>query len=114
MTLDDHGTDRSTGHFVLDGGTDYGIDRLLASSETCAEMLAAFQEAGLAESHVGWLQGNFFGGDPGPASGDPCAGAEGPLEHDHFFTDAGAFLARTMRTGRKSITETMRLSMARP
>ncbi len=60
-------------------------------AQTCAEMLAAFQEAGLAESHVGWLQGNFFGGDPGPASGDPCAGAEGPLEHDHFFTDAGAF-----------------------
>ena len=60
-------------------------------AQTCAEMLAAFQEAGLAESHVGWLQGNFFGGEPGPASGDPCAGAEGPLEHDHFFTDAGAF-----------------------
>jgi len=60
--------------------------------QTCAEMLAAFQEAGLAESHVGWLQGNFFGGEPGPASGDPCAGAaEGALEHDHFFTDAGGF-----------------------
>ena len=60
-------------------------------AQTCAEMLAAFQEAGLAESHVGWLQGNFFGGEPGPTSGDPCAGAEGRLEHDHFFTEAGGF-----------------------
>jgi hypothetical protein len=59
--------------------------------QTCAELLAAFQAAGLAESHVGWLQGNFFGGEPGPTTGDPCAGALGPLEHDHTFTEAGAF-----------------------
>lgn len=59
--------------------------------QTCEEMLAAFEEAGLAESQRDWLQGNFFGGKPGPAEGDPCAGAEGPLEHDHFFTAAGAF-----------------------
>ena len=54
-------------------------------------MLAAFQAAGLAESHTGWLQGNFFGGEPGPTAGDPCGGALGPLEHDHTFTEAGAF-----------------------
>jgi pimeloyl-ACP methyl ester carboxylesterase len=60
-------------------------------SQTCDEMLAAFQQAGLAESHVGWLQGNFFGGEPGPTDGDVCAGAQGPLEHAHFFTAAGAF-----------------------
>ena len=60
-------------------------------AQTCAEMLAAFEEAGLAEFHRDWLQGNFFGGEPGPAKGQPCAGAEGPLEHDHFFTAAGAF-----------------------
>jgi hypothetical protein len=54
-------------------------------------MLAAFEEAGLEDSHRGWLQGNFFGGEPGPKQGDPCAGAEGPLEHDHFFTDEGEF-----------------------
>jgi hypothetical protein len=60
-------------------------------AQSCAEILAAFQAAGLAESHVGWLQGNFFGGEPGPTTGDPCAGALGPLEHDHFFTEAGAF-----------------------
>ena len=60
-------------------------------AQTCAEMLAAFEPAGLAESHRRWLQGNFFGGEPGPKEGDPCAGAEGPLEHDHFFTEAGAF-----------------------
>ena len=56
-------------------------------SQSCAEMLAAFEEAGLAESHVEWLQGNFFGGEPGPTEGDLCAGANGALEHDHFFTE---------------------------
>ncbi|HJU57337.1 MAG TPA: hypothetical protein VJ774_01210 [Actinomycetota bacterium] len=60
-------------------------------AQTCAEMLAAFDQAGLAKSHRDWLQGNFFGGEPGPARNDPCSGAEGPLEHDHFFTAAGAF-----------------------
>jgi hypothetical protein len=60
-------------------------------AQTCAEMLAAFEQAGLADSHVEWLQGNFFGGEPGPTKGDVCEGARGPLEHDHFFTAAGAF-----------------------
>lgn len=60
-------------------------------AQACAEMLAAFDEAGLAGSHRGWLQGNFYGGKPGPKEGDLCAGAEGPLEHDHFFTADGAF-----------------------
>ena len=60
-------------------------------AQSCKEMLAAFERAGLAQSHRGWLQGNFFGGDEGPQSGDPCAGAEGPLEHDHFFTEQGEF-----------------------
>jgi hypothetical protein len=60
-------------------------------AQTCAEMLAAFESAGLAESHVGWLQGNFYGGEPGPTEGDPCAGANGPLQHDHFFTEDGMF-----------------------
>ena len=50
-----------------------------------------FDTAGLAESHRGWLQGNFFGGGPGPTEGDVCAGAQGPVEHSHFFTDDGAF-----------------------
>lgn len=49
-------------------------------------MLAAFKEACLAESHRDWLQGNFYGGRPGPKKGDPCADAQGPLEHDHYFT----------------------------
>lgn len=60
-------------------------------AQACTEMLAAFDEAGLAESHRGWLQGNFYGGKPGPKEGNPCAGADGPLEHDHFFTADGAF-----------------------
>jgi hypothetical protein len=60
-------------------------------AQTCAEMLAAFQQAGLDDSHVEWLQGNFFGGEPGPTEGGVCEGARGPLEHDHFFTADGAF-----------------------
>lgn len=60
-------------------------------AQTCAEMLAAFEEAGLAESHREWFQGSFYGGEPGPEQGNPCADAEGPLEHDHFFTAVGAF-----------------------
>jgi hypothetical protein len=60
-------------------------------AQACEEMFAAFEQAGLAESHREWLQGNFYGGKPGPKQGDPCAGAEGPLEHDHFFTAEGAF-----------------------
>jgi hypothetical protein len=59
--------------------------------QSCDEMLAVFEAAGLAESHRGWLQGNFFGGGPGPSEGDACAGATGPLEHDHFFADDGQF-----------------------
>jgi hypothetical protein len=43
-------------------------------AQTCAEMLAAFEKAGLAESHRDWLQGNFYGGDPGPTKGDVCKG----------------------------------------
>jgi hypothetical protein len=60
-------------------------------AQSCAELLAAFEEAGLAESQRGWLQGNFYGGKPGPSQGDPCAGAKGPFEHDHYFTADGAF-----------------------
>lgn len=60
-------------------------------AQTCAVILATFQQAGLAGSHVEWLRGNLFGGEPGPTEGDVCEGALGPLEHDHFFTAAGAF-----------------------
>ena len=60
-------------------------------AQSCAEMLAAFEAVGLAESQRGWLQGNFFGGQEGPSSGDPCEGASGPLEHSHFFTESMQF-----------------------
>ncbi len=60
-------------------------------AQSCEELLAVFDAAGLAESHLGWLQGNFFSGGSGPTDGDVCAGAHGPLEHSHFFTDDGAF-----------------------
>lgn len=60
-------------------------------AQTCEELVPAFEAAGLADSHRGWLQGNFYGGAEGPATGDVCAGAEGPLEHSHWFTETGEF-----------------------
>ena len=58
-------------------------------AQTCEELVPAFEAAGLTVSHRGWLQGNFYGGAEGPATGDVCAGAEGPLEHSHWFTETG-------------------------
>lgn len=46
--------------------------------QTCEEMTAAFEAAGLAESHADWLNSN-----------DLCV--RGPLEHSHFFTADGQF-----------------------
>jgi len=60
-------------------------------AQTCSELLPSFEAAGLAQSHSGWLQGNFYGGEEGPATGDLCAGAQGPLEHSHWFTETGEF-----------------------
>ncbi len=60
-------------------------------AQTCQEMLAAFEAVGLADSQREWMQRNFFGGEPGPYTGDACAGAAGPVEHEHFFTAAGEF-----------------------
>ena len=60
-------------------------------AQTCAELVSAFEAAGLAQSHTGWLQGNFYGGGEGPTTGDLCAGADGPLEHSHWFTETGEF-----------------------
>ena len=60
-------------------------------AQSCADLLEAFEVAGLAQSHRAWLQGNFYGGAEGPDSGDLCAGAEGPLEHSHWFTKTGEF-----------------------
>ena len=60
-------------------------------AQTCEEMVAAFVAADLLESHLGWAQGNFFPEGGGPPVDDPCAGAPGPVEHDHFFTADGRF-----------------------
>ncbi len=60
-------------------------------AQSCEELVPAFEAAGLAVSHRGWLQGNFYSGAEGPATGDVCAGAEGPLEHSHWFTETGEF-----------------------
>lgn len=88
------GAEPTTSEGMKDSSTEAATPELIGSwhrAQSCAEMLAAFEEAGLTESHRGWLQGNFYGGKQGPNEGDLCAGAEGPLEHDHFFTTDGAF-----------------------
>jgi hypothetical protein len=90
----DSEADSTTTEETEASSTDSATTELIGSwhrAQSCAEMLAAFQQAGLAESHLEWLQGNFFGGQPGPTEGDVCEGALGPLEHDHLFTAAGAF-----------------------
>lgn len=56
-------------------------------------MLAAFEEAGLAESRAGWITGNWVG-DPADVVADPedlCADARPAEEHSHFFTEDGEF-----------------------
>jgi hypothetical protein len=60
-------------------------------AQTCSEMLAAFTAAGLAKSHVAWIQDNFGQATTGSAA---CGGAPGPVEHSHFFTDSGSFGSR--------------------
>ena len=85
----DSGAAPTTSQEAAASSTQTAIPGLTGSwhrAQTCEEMLAAFEEAGLAESQRGWLQGNFYSGKSGPKKGDPCVDAEGPLEHDHFFT----------------------------
>ena len=56
-------------------------------------MLAAFEEAGLAESQSDWIVGNWVG-DPAEVEVDPvnlCADARPAEEHSHFFTVDGQF-----------------------
>ena len=76
---------------IVDTESDVAIVGSWHRAQSCQEMLAVFDAAGVAQSHLGWLQGNFFGGAPGPTVGDVCEGALGPLEHEHFFTDSGEF-----------------------
>jgi hypothetical protein len=56
-------------------------------------MLAAFVEAGIAESHADWIIGNWVG-DPEDVEADPadlCARARPAEVHSHFFTADGEF-----------------------
>jgi hypothetical protein len=56
-------------------------------------MLAAFEEAGLAQSQLDWIVGNWVG-DPADVEVDTdevCAGARPAEEHSHFFTEDGQF-----------------------
>jgi hypothetical protein len=62
-------------------------------TQDCATMLAAFEAAGLAESHAEWIVGNWVG-DPAEVDWNPediCAAARGAEAHSHFFTADGEF-----------------------
>jgi hypothetical protein len=78
-------------------GSPLGVATIVGSwhrAEACEEMKAAFERLGLAETHREWLAGNFFIGRPIPSSGDVCAGAISPVEHQHDFSASGAFSSR--------------------
>ena len=45
----------------------------------------------MAESHLGWVTGNWFPRVRDPDSADPCNGSRPPEEHSHFSTDASEF-----------------------
>jgi hypothetical protein len=62
-------------------------------TQDCETMLAAFEHAGLVESHAVWIIGNWVG-DPAEVVADPedlCADARPAEEHSHFFTADGQF-----------------------
>jgi hypothetical protein len=66
-----------------------------ARVQSCQDQLAAFQAAGLAETHATWITENWLAAGASPsASGDLCAGAKPPVEHLHFFTADGQFGSR--------------------
>lgn len=62
-------------------------------TQDCETMLAAFEGAGLAESHAVWIIGNWVGdhADVQADLEDLCADARVAEEHSHFFTDDGQF-----------------------
>ena len=65
----------ATGHAI-----DSAIVGLWHRAQSCDEMRAAFEAAGLGESHRESVDTN-----------EVCVGAAEPLEHDHFFTADGQF-----------------------
>ena len=80
-------------------------------TQDCEAMLAAFEEAGLAESQSEWIVGNWVG-DPAEVEVDPdslCAGARPAEHHSHFFTADGGFGSTTTAANRL-ITATTRSS----
>jgi len=54
-------------------------------------MLAAFVEAGIAESHADWIIGNWVGEGAEADPAELCALARPAEVHSHFFTADGEF-----------------------
>jgi hypothetical protein len=59
--------------------------------QDCAGQLAAFEAAGIAESHVEWIVGNWVGEGVEAEPSDVCADARPAEVHSHFFTADGEF-----------------------
>ena len=59
--------------------------------QDCEGQLNAFEGAGLAKTHIGWVTDNWVRPVASPDPEDPCARARPPEEHSHFFTAEGAF-----------------------
>jgi hypothetical protein len=68
-----------------------GVVGVWTRTQDCAGQLAAFDDAGLVDSHIGWVIGNWFPEGWEPNLADPCEGARPAEEHSHFFTAAGEF-----------------------
>ena len=63
-------------------------------TQDCETQLAAFEAAGIADTHAASITGNWVGEDASPDPANLCAGARPPEQHSHFFTDAGQFGSR--------------------
>ena len=75
------------------GGRNDSVDRVVAPGTDVCRDAGCIRGSGTRRVPSRVVPGelNFYGGESGPEQGNPCADAEGPLEHDHFFTAAGAF-----------------------
>lgn len=60
-------------------------------TQDCEGMAAAFEEAGIAESHADWIVGNWVGEGAEADPEDLCADARRAEAHSHFFTAEGGF-----------------------
>ena len=75
----------------VDGGRNAGVDRVLAPSPVLRRDACCIRGSGPHRIPSRMAPRELLRWEAGAEEGDLCAGAEGPMEHDHFFTTDGAF-----------------------